>query len=80
MTILEKLYSNKEELMGDHIDSEGARQAYDELQDFFDSKGISMSESDEYVGNVVIEAEKQGFCDGFQMAVALFTNGGGATA
>lgn len=80
MTILEKIYYNRERLMEDSADSEAARKAYDELQSFLESKGISASESDEYTGNVAVEVEKQGFIDGFQMAVALFTNGGGAMA
>lgn len=80
MTMLEKLYNNKEKLMGYHVDSEEARKAYDELQEFLERKGIPASESDEYTGNVAIEVEKQGFIDGFHMAVALFTDGGGVTA
>lgn len=80
MTMLEKIYYNRDKIMENCVDSEAARKAYDELQEFFNSKGIPMSESDEYVGNVMTETEKQGFLDGFHMAVALFTNGGGAAA
>jgi len=75
MTIIEKIYCNRDKLMEKFVPSEGTKEADAELQEFLKGKGISEFESEEYVNGLAYEIEKQGFVKGFQMAVALFTNG-----
>lgn len=78
MTMLEKIYYNMEKLMDNNGNSDGVEEASKKLNGFLTSKGISEVESEEYVNGLTDEIEKQGFIEGFQMAV--LTNGGGAIA
>ena len=78
MTMIEKIYYNIEKLMDNNANSDGVEAANKKLNGFLTSKGISNVESEEYVNELTDVTEKQGFIEGFQMAVALFTNGGGA--
>lgn len=80
MTMLEEIYSNKEILMGCKGDSEEAKKAYKELKMFLKNKGMNELDYENYINLLLFENGKQGFIEGFQMAVALFTNGGGALA